>query len=153
MQLDVPQVAEITKLKTDHIRALENGDYSVFTAPIYLRGSLRTYGKALKLDVAALLAQLDAELGASGGMEEPTLSPPRARSGLDSFMLMLSRVNWPIALGVLLIALLVAGGLGSYRAWIRHKNRDPLRNLQSGIYQPPAESGELIPGATNPPRR
>ena len=42
MQLDIHELAEATKLKADHLRALEQGQYDVFTAPVYLRGSLRT---------------------------------------------------------------------------------------------------------------
>ena len=33
--LDIYQVAEITKMKTDHIRALESGEYDGFAAPIF----------------------------------------------------------------------------------------------------------------------
>ena len=36
-QLDVYQVAEITKIKTDHIRALESGTYDIFPAQVYIR--------------------------------------------------------------------------------------------------------------------
>src|SRR5204863_2151029 len=49
MKLDVHQVAESTKLKTDQIRALEQGNYDDFTACVYLRGSTRTYANLLKL--------------------------------------------------------------------------------------------------------
>jgi cytoskeletal protein RodZ len=63
--LDIYQVAEITKIKTDHIRALESGNFDVFTAPVYIRGFIRTYATALKLEVPGLLAELDQELGRS----------------------------------------------------------------------------------------
>ena len=36
-QLNIYQVAEITKIKTDHIRALESGNYDTFSAPVYIR--------------------------------------------------------------------------------------------------------------------
>jgi len=41
--LNVYQVAEITKIKTDHIRALESGTYDMFSAPVYIRGFIRSY--------------------------------------------------------------------------------------------------------------
>ena len=53
--LDVYQVAEVTKIKTDHIRALESGTFDVFPAPVYIRGFVRTYAGMLKLDVRRVL--------------------------------------------------------------------------------------------------
>ena len=32
--LTVQQVAEITKIRTDHVRAVEEGNYDVFSAPV-----------------------------------------------------------------------------------------------------------------------
>src|SRR6185437_3310132 len=61
--LSVHQVAEITKIRTDHIRALEEGNFNVFAAPVYIRGFVRTYAMMLKLDVGNIMAELDKELG------------------------------------------------------------------------------------------
>ena len=55
------QVAEITKIRTDHIRALEAGDFQTFSAPVYIRGFTRTYARALKMDEGHLLAELETE--------------------------------------------------------------------------------------------
>ncbi len=49
-QLTVEQVAEMTKIRTDHLRALEEGNFAVFSAPIYIRGSVKNYAAALKLE-------------------------------------------------------------------------------------------------------
>ena len=62
--LTVYQVAEITKIKTDHVRALEEGNYNTFSAPVYIRGFVRTYSNVLKLDVRSVMAELEAELRA-----------------------------------------------------------------------------------------
>src|SRR5882762_1702759 len=62
-QLDIYQVAEITKIKTDHIRALESGNFDMFSAPVYIRGFVRTYATMLKLDESQIVADLEAELG------------------------------------------------------------------------------------------
>jgi cytoskeleton protein RodZ len=153
MHLDIQQVAEATKLKTDHVRALEEGQYEVFTAPVYLRGSLRTYAKMLKLDPARLVEQLDAELGAGGDATADSVSPASKKTPVDSLMLLLSRVNWIMAaaLAVVLAVALIANA--SYRAWRNHKTADPLKNLGSGMYQPPSNSGELLPLPTNAVRK
>src|SRR5436305_15056038 len=41
--LTVYQIADLTKIRTDHIRALDEGNYDVFSAPVYIRGSVRAY--------------------------------------------------------------------------------------------------------------
>src|SRR6266516_4336702 len=94
--LNVYQVAEITKIKTDHIRALESGTYDSFSAPVYIRGFVRTYAKALKLDIAKVTADLEGELSKTDKFSEPP--PLMARKGgpLDFLMLQLTKLNWRV---------------------------------------------------------
>ena len=56
--LSVEQIAEITKMRSDHVRALEEGNYGAFSAPVYIRGFVRTYSRLLKLDELADSATL-----------------------------------------------------------------------------------------------
>jgi len=49
--LTVQQAAEITKIRTDHLRALEEGNFEVFSAPVYIRGFVRSYSTLLKMEV------------------------------------------------------------------------------------------------------
>ena len=37
-RLTLSQVADATKIKSDHIAALEEGDFHPFSAPVYIRG-------------------------------------------------------------------------------------------------------------------
>jgi len=152
MKLDVHQVAEATKLKTDQIRALEQGDYESFSAAVYLRGSLRTYATLLKLDVAGLMAQLEAELGAGGKSGAAPAVSGRKPGGVDVLMLFLSR-NWGILAAVVVIALLALAGTAAYRAWNARKTYDPFKEIGSGTYQQAQPSGEILPLPTNAPRR
>jgi cytoskeletal protein RodZ len=152
LQLDIQQVAEITKLKSDHVRALEDGDYSVFTAPVYLRGSLRTYARTLKLDPARLVEELDAELSGAGQSSEPVFTPPKPKGSVDSVMLLLSRVNWVVTGSAVIVVLAVGLAYTGYRAWQKHRTTDPLRKLGPGLYQPPA-GGETLLMPTNTGRR
>jgi len=64
-KLTVQQVADATKIRTDHIRALEEGNFNVFSAPIYIRGSVKNYATMLKMDVPKITAALVAELNAT----------------------------------------------------------------------------------------
>jgi cytoskeletal protein RodZ len=143
-KLNIYQVAEITKIKTDHIRALEAGQYDAFSAPVYIRGFVRTYAKALKLDVAKVTSALDAELSRTDRFSEPPPLTNQPKGALDFLMLQLSKLNWRIvgtvvAAGVVLLVLFISlRGCGGRRT-------DPLKKLGPGLYQPTNATGELLP--------
>ena len=142
--LTVEQVAELTKIRTDHIRALEEGNFSVFSAPIYIRGSVKNYAGALKLDTTALLAALAAELkGTEKYSEPPPLSESR-KTFVDHITLVLAKLNWKMGLaGFAVVALTLIIGV-SFWAWRHHQKSDPLKNLPPAVYQP-ANSGDTLP--------
>ena len=149
LKLDVHQVAEATKLKTDQVRALEQGNYDYFSAPVYVRGSLRTYARLLKLDSVKLAEQLDEEMASSEKFAADPLAPARPKGGVDQLMLLLSRVNWSIAAVVIALALIALLVVTSYRAWKNHQSDDPLKKLGAGMYQPAAQGGEILPFPAN----
>jgi len=145
LKLDIYQVAEITKIKTDHIRALESGQFETFSAPVYIRGFVRTYANILKIDMPKLLADLEAELGRSEKFREPPPLINRPRSPVDFVMLQFSKLNWRVWLAVLagIVGVILVG------AWFLNQNKrkaDPLKELGPGLYQPPPnQSGETLP--------
>jgi len=151
--LNIYQVAEITKIKTDHIRALESGTYDSFSAPVYIRGFVRTYAKALKLDVIQITGDLDAELSKTEKFAEPPPLVERQRGSLDFFMLQLSKLNWRVltvgaAIGFVVIIFVV----GFRACHTRQKPIDPLKDLGPGLYKPkPNQSGEKLPVPAPPP--
>src|SRR5215510_127901 len=92
--LTVEQIAEITKIRTDHVRALEEGNFDVFSAPVYIRGFVRCYSGLLKLNVPQVMASLDAELAQTRKFSEPPPLSDRKRGVVDFVMLQLSRIHW-----------------------------------------------------------
>ena len=81
------------KIRADHVSALEEGDFSKFDAPIFIRGFVRTYCRFLKLDHNALIVQLNQELGGTESLaSDPAL--PGKKGFVDGFTLFLSRLNW-----------------------------------------------------------
>lgn len=143
-QLSVQQVAEVTKIRTDHIRALEEGNYDVFVAPVYIRGFVRTYATLLKLDVPQVMAALDAELAHTAKFHEPpSLSPP-PQGALDLLVVRLARLNWrrlgPLFAGVLILGLVAL----TWALWQRRAQRDPLGELAPSLVAPP-DAGETLP--------
>src|SRR5438477_8530525 len=105
-KLSVQHVAEITKIRTDHLRALEEGDFDVFSAPVYIRGFVRCYATLLKLDVPRIMAAIEAELAETKKFSEPPPLTDRRRGVLDFLMLQLSRIDWrkgAVVLGILAV--------------------------------------------------
>lgn len=145
-RLDVYKVAEATKIRTDHIRALEEGNYDRFVAPVYIRGFVRTYATLLKLEVPRVMAALDGELARTEKFSEPPSLSPLKRSPVDLLMLQLSKVNWPKAGVVLGLVVVVAAAAGGTYAWRRHQKSDPLAGLKPPLYQPTQTvSGNTLP--------
>jgi cytoskeletal protein RodZ len=145
-KLSVYQVAEATKIRTDHIRALEAGEWDVFAAKVYIRGFVRTYAALLKLDEAETLAALEAELAQAGKFREPPPFRPEQRGALDTLMLQVSRVKWQFVLPFVVAGVVGLGGFIGYRLWQKHCAKDPAGGLKPGVYQPsPKDSGETLP--------
>ena len=93
-KLTILQVAETTKIRTDLIRALEEGDFNLFSAPIYIRGSVKNYATLLKLDVPQVMAVLDAELGRTEKFSEPPPLTEASNTPIDRLMFLLSKFTW-----------------------------------------------------------
>lgn len=144
LKLSIEQVAESTKVRTDHLRALEEGNYNVFPAPVYIRGTVRICAKALKLDVAAVLVALDEELGRTARYSEPPPLTEQKKTWLDGVTLLLAKLNWKvgfvgIGVAVGLILVVFTGWL-----WHRHSKANPLTNVRPAVYQP-ADAGDTLP--------
>jgi cytoskeletal protein RodZ len=151
-QLDIYQVAEITKIKTDHLRALESGHFEVFSAPVYIRGFIRTYATMLKLDPAKLLKDLENEIGASGRLREPPSHAGQSHGSgsVDFLMLQLSRLNWRVVVVVIAVLAFVAVSVALIRSRFRQP-ADPLKNVSPSLYQSkPGRSGDTLPVPATP---
>ncbi len=144
--LTIYQVAEVTKIRTDHIRALESGDFDAFSAPVYIRGFVRNYAGMLKLDVAAVMATLDAELSQTKKFRQPPSLLGRRRGVLDFLTLQLSKLNWRVARVGLIVLGVLALGLG-VAFILRHRQKvDPIAHLPPSVYKPTQPgTGQTLP--------
>ncbi|MCF7668374.1 MAG: helix-turn-helix domain-containing protein [Verrucomicrobia bacterium] len=144
--LSIYQVAEVTKIKTNHVRALDAGDYDVFSATVYIRGFIRTYAKTLKLDVEQIMRQLDEELGQIEKFREPPRLGEKRSGTLDFLMLQFSKINWRIilpVLGIIVLLLLIYWGAS---AFAKSRSGDPLSDLGPGMYQEqPKQQDNVLP--------
>lgn len=133
--LSVEDVAELTKLRTDHVRALESGSYSVFSGKVYVRGFTKTFAKALKLDPAPLLKELETEFEEKRSGAKQDSNNQLSKGSVEIAALYLSRINWKIVLPILIFFILIAMGSLGVRVWQYQQTRDPLENLGKGRYE------------------
>jgi cytoskeletal protein RodZ len=150
--LSIHQVAEATKIKSDHIRALEEGYYKAFSAPVYIRGFVRTYAAMLRLDVPKVISALEAELAQTEEFREPPSLTGGSRGWLDFWMLQLSKIQWRLVLPTVALIALVAIVIWAFRFWRSRQVEDPLGNLGPGLYQINTNTaGQTLPLPTNLP--
>jgi len=143
-KLTIPQVAEATKIRTDHIRALEEGNFNVFSAPVYIRGFVRNYATHLKLDVPQVMAALDVELGRTEKFKEPPPLVEQPKTVLDHLMDSLAKLNWRVGIvGLAAVGIVLVVALAGL-AWRHHNHSNPTANLPPAVYQS-TNSGETLP--------
>jgi cytoskeletal protein RodZ len=143
-KMTIQQVAELTKIRTDHIRALEEGNYNVFSATIYIRGSVKNYATLLKLDVPKIMADLDRELKGTANFSELPPLMEQTQNPVDHLMFWLSKLNWKVG-GVLavvagIVLIFVLAHAAFRHVW--HHGKAP--NLPPAVYQS-SDSGETLP--------
>jgi len=145
-KLQVHEVATATNMRTDHVIALEEGNYAPFPAPVYIRGSVRTYAKLLKLDVMKIMEELAREMDQEKGSGDAPGGIARRRGLLDLIALQLAKFGWKrtlillaILLALAIFVLLRSGGNASPEA-------DPMVDLPPPTHQPPHTSdGGYLP--------
>jgi cytoskeletal protein RodZ len=142
--LTLNEVAEKTKIRADHLLALEEGNFGVFSAPIYIRGSVKNYTALLKLDLPQILAALDAELKATEKFSEPPPFTVESDKPLDHAMFLLAKLNWKMALAAAAVIGLVLVVVVVHMVLKHNQTHDPLAGLQPAVYQS-TNSGDTLP--------
>ena len=144
--LTIHQIAEITNVRADHIRAIEEGNYDVFSAPVYIRGFVRSYAKILKLDVPTIIAAVDAELGQTEKFSEPPPLTDQSNTFVDWTTLQLSKIDWRkllIAVALLLVGVVIYGIVSS---WQSGRKADSTSGVRPAVYRPTTNrTGDTLP--------
>ena len=143
-KLTIEQVAEFTKIRTDHIRALEQGNFDVFSAPIYIRGSVKNFATLLKLDVPKVMAQLDAELKGTEKFSEPPPLMEQSKTPVDFAMFWLSKLNWKVGGVAALVVGIVLLFVLAHSVFRHLRSHGHAPNLPPAMYQS-GDSGETLP--------
>jgi cytoskeletal protein RodZ len=143
-KLTVQQVADATKIRADHIDALERGNFGVFSAPVYIRGSVKNYAKLLKLDLPPLMAALDIELDQTEKFSEPPSFTDDPKKPLDHILFLLAKLNLKWVVAVVVLAVIVMVALIANVIWKHHKKNDSPASVPPARYEP-ASAGDTLP--------
>ena len=144
--LSIHQIAEATRIRADYLQALEEGNYDVFAAAVYIRGFVRTYATLLHLEVPVVMRELELELAQTRHAAAYPILTAASPTTVDWVTLRLSKINWIIVLLVSTGVILLVAFVLAYRAWRSHRSADPLAKLGPGLYQSAqSNSGELLP--------
>lgn len=131
-KLSLDEISDELKIPAHHLRALEEGDLSVFSAEVYARGAFVQYANFLGIHAEATQHAFLRVL--SGAREFVPLRVHRPRSWLASKI----SPRWILAGVLVSVALLV----GSYIAWqVQSFLRLPALALSEPV-------SDVIPGAT-----
>jgi cytoskeletal protein RodZ len=150
--LSFQHLGELTKIKTDHLRALEESNWDAFSAPVYIKGFVRTYAQALHLDAAALSQELDAELRRTTEFAAPPALTVRRSGPLDWLMLQFSKVRWQWVFPILLTAALGGAAYWGIHWWQTRPRTKSTPALGNTLYQSrPIPQREALPIPTNLP--
>ena len=152
--LTIEQIAEITNVRADHIRAIEDGNYNVFSAPVYIRGFVRSYARILKLDVPTIISAVDAELGQTEKFAEPPPLTDEPRTVVDFLTLQLSKIDWRKLL--IAVALLVVGvvAYAIISSWQVGRKPDTSSGVKPAVYRPATNRpGDTLPLPRTPKRQ
>lgn len=104
--LDLATLAGSTRIRVEHLEALERGDWRALPERVYQRGFLRILARSLGLDPAELLARHDLEAGPT---RPPRGGGRRRRAGLapDGATLIRPGRVFGLLLGALFVGMLV----------------------------------------------
>ena len=116
----------------------------MFSAPIYIRGSVQNYATLLKLDVPQIMAALDAELKRHGKIQRAAAAggriqnPARPRDVLALQAELAGRSGRRRRVGSVVVVLLRRLGVAA------SSRSNPLAGLPPAVYQS-ANSGDTLP--------
>lgn len=148
-QVSLAEAAAATKIKADHLRALEEGDVSVLPSPAYARGFIKIYSHYLGVDFTPALKEYQEYFRAS--QPELVLIENKKLVAVP----LLPPVNWGKALRFLGLAALAAAAVLLFLRFIRSAGRRS-RAEEFGLYEeaaPPGSEVRLDPSEVLSPSR
>jgi cytoskeleton protein RodZ len=80
--LSYSEISEITCLRTNSLKALENEDWANLPSPVFVTGFIRSYGRALGLDEGELVSLYQKTVPHVAPLPKPLVEPVRSKKPL-----------------------------------------------------------------------
>ncbi len=136
-QVSLAEAAAVTKIKADHLRALEEGDVGALPSPAYARGFIKIYSHYLGVDPDPALKEYQEYFRAS--QPELVLIENKKLAAVP----LLPPVNWGKTLRFLALAALAAGVVLVSLRLIRSASRR-YRAEEFGLYEEASPPGSAV---------
>jgi transcriptional regulator with XRE-family HTH domain len=138
--MTLQDISNITKISVRYLNGIENGDWSMMPGNFYVKGFIRSYAKALKIDINPLLAELDIEskedkTKVPSNIKTTTSNPVRANRFGKLFSLSL----------VVILILVVFFTIFYYASNLKLENNNEFIDNQSTDYDNALEPSVLEP--------
>lgn len=111
----VEEIAQVLRMRSDYVRALEEERFEVFGGDIYARGFLRNYAAELGLDPQPLLDDYRREHGDQSDLAGLAQAPTTARTSVSPRSAPPPWIAWLLVAVVVIAGLAFIGTLGSGR--------------------------------------
>lgn len=111
-QLTLSQISEITKIRMEYLKAIEEGNYNIFPSEVYLKGFLKNYAKFLGVNTERALAMYRREREFQS--QEPTISMTKKirERGLDISITPGKAIAFAVIIAVVLIVVYISTYIG-----------------------------------------
>jgi cytoskeletal protein RodZ len=101
-KITLKKIAQDTKISQKYLQALEEENYAIFPAEVYLKGFLRTYGRYLHLDTDQLVQAYEQQQRRNEPVNVPVKEKKSALPDKTSRQLL-----WLAGLALLLLVLII----------------------------------------------
>ncbi len=129
--LSLVDVAARTRIRRQHLDAIEGGRFTELPGPIYITGFLRTYAETLGLDPEQVVQNFQSESDIARQRKELVFPMPRPEQRTPRLLLVL-------------LALIVA--IGAYAVWYRYQ--ETFRSGAELVKAVPGRLADLVPPPT-----
>lgn len=144
--LELPQVAERTRINLNYLEAIEAGDTDSLPGAFFYRAFVRQYARLLGLDEANLepaLSELREQAEAAQPL--PMLQPQPPPYDVPPMPAVGRRISGPRPSSIILLIAVIVGCSGIYALWQRTRRIDPTPPAPSRVESqtPPAKAQPL----------
>jgi len=99
--LSLEHLSKVTRLRMQYIEALEKEDWDRLPSPVFVKGFIKTYTKALGLDYGEVLGQFQSSVPAHNGLPKPLV--PQKETNVKKYAILAALIFLAVSLLVIFL--------------------------------------------------